>query len=183
MIMDKQRKIQTQLIIARIYLSEKAKRSILSSVSIEDISAWTGFSKEAVQDEINVCEEFDVPKLCEEISVQYVQKAYRDYREKKNIETWFFGMYQLYGLRYAFSKEEHDLKKWIEESLPRLSSSLIIDINGLPEGTLTVTVLRNSLDFFRHSLLDKATRYSALGYDPEVLAYMLGVPAESLSVI
>ena len=54
--MDKQRKIQTQLIIARIYLSEKAKKSILSSVSVDDISAWTGFSKEEVQEEISVCE-------------------------------------------------------------------------------------------------------------------------------
>ncbi len=180
--MNNQRKIQTQLIIARIYLSEKAKKSILSSVSVEDISAWTGFSKEEVQGEISVCEEFDIPKLCEEISVQYVQKAYRDYREKKNIETWFFGMYQLYGIKYAFSKEEHDLKQWIEESLPRLGSTLIIDINGLPEGTLTVTVLRNSLEFFKRSLLDKVSRYSALGYDTEVLAYMLGVPAESFSV-
>ena len=183
MIMDKQRKIQTQLITARIYLSEKAKKTLLSSVSVEDISTWTGFSKEEVQAEINVCEEFDIPKLCEEISVQYVQKAYRDYREKKNIETWFFGMFQLYGIRYAFSKEEHDLKQWIEESIPRLSSSLIIDINGLPEGTLTVTVLRNSMEFFRHSVLEKAKKYSALGYDPEVLAYMLGVPSESLSGI
>ena len=179
--MDKQRKIQTQLIIARIYLSEKAKKSILSSVSVDDISAWTGFSKEAIQEEISVCEEFDIPKLCEEISVQYVQKAYRDYREKKNIETWFFGMYRLYGIRYSFSKEEHDLKQWIEESLPRLGTSLIIDINGLPEGTLTVTVLRNSMDFFRHSLLEKVNRYSLLGYDPEVLAYILGIPPESLS--
>ena len=177
--MDKQRKIQTQLIVARIYLTEKAKKSILSNVGVKDIAVWTDLPEGDIQAEIDVCEELEHTKLCYDIALQYVQKAYRDYRETKNIETWFFGMFQLYGMNYAFSKDEPDLKQWLEEGIPKLGNSLIIDISGLPEGTLTTTILRNAMEFFKHTLFTMLRQYQGT-YDLEVLAYMLGVPYDSV---
>ena len=173
--MNKQREIQTQIIVANIFLSEREKSNILSNLTVNQIADWTMLSEEKIYKIGDLCRLFQPQRLASLIAEDYAKE--HSYNEDE--ETYYFSVFFCNGLSYVFSEDNSDLKQKFEETVRWIQGNIRIDFSQLSEGTVTNTMFQHSLQYYEKKFcgivwkaLEENETY------PEVIASILGISEE-----
>ena len=181
-ILDGQRKIQTQLIIAKIYLQEKQKKSILSAgnISVKDISSWTEFTEEDIRKEFEAIETLSAENMAKNIASEYLNVYQPDWQDSPgksdDLYAYFYCIFLQCGINYTFKNHSDDLSSWLQEALFWIQRYMQIDYDKIPEGTVTTTIFRKSLKYFEKEFWKIAEKIAESGISSEVIALVLEIP-------